>query len=95
MEMTMTDDLVRRLKDNSLEALSFESHELWHEAADEITRLTAELAAERDARERLEAALRPFAQPERNPTYSDASHELISVTSGDLRRARAALGGSA
>jgi hypothetical protein len=55
MEMTMSDDLVQRLKDTSLEALSFESHELWHEAADEIARLTAELAAERDARERLEA----------------------------------------
>ena len=48
--------------------------------------------AERDKRiAELETALRPFAQPERNSAYSDESHELISVTSGDLRRARAVL----
>jgi hypothetical protein len=80
-----------RMSDNLIERLAT----LREEAAAEIARLTAELDAEREARERLEAALRPFAQPERNPAYSDASHELISVTSGDLRRARAALGGSA
>jgi peptidoglycan hydrolase CwlO-like protein len=78
------------MSDNLIERLAT----LREEAAAEIARLTAERDAEREARERLEAALRPFAQPERNSAYSDASHELISVTSGDLRRARAALGGS-
>lgn len=54
----------------------------------------AEIAALRAEVLRLREALRPFAQPERNPIYADASHELISVTSGDLRRARAALAAS-
>ena len=47
----MSDDLVGMLKDASLEALSFEDHELWHEVAAEIARLAAEivrLTAERD-----------------------------------------------
>jgi hypothetical protein len=44
----MSDDLVERLKDASLEAILFEHHDLWLEAAAEIASLTAALAAAQD-----------------------------------------------
>ncbi len=51
--------------------------------------------AAKDARiAALEAEVAPFlnGQPDPGPNYSDQSHMMLSVTLGDIRTARAALG---
>jgi predicted RNase H-like nuclease (RuvC/YqgF family) len=86
-EMTMSDALTERIKrirrhyDEARPA----------KAADEIARLTAELAAEREARKRLEAALRELAEAADSAGWS----ANIGTMDEFIARARAALGGSA
>jgi hypothetical protein len=56
----------------------------------------AALAASQAEVERLRNALKPFAVAvaRDHPIFGDSSHELISTTLGDIRRARAALAAS-
>jgi hypothetical protein len=58
-----------------------------------IANLSDALAASQAEVERLREALKPFAVAvaRDHPIFGDSSHELISTTLGDIRRARAAL----
>ena len=87
----MSDDIVNRLRKGTNDGLR--AWDWMREAADEITRLRADLAAVTAERDRMREALRPFADAVDIFIAENHDAHRTIVTLGDFFHARAALEG--